>query len=203
MQLESIALKRCPFGWSSIAKEQNMAGPYVVKSATAPAGSLGQIHLASGQRLSMRLWRDEEPHRKAAVRRDYETLGYVISGTAELIIEGETMLLVPGDSWVVPAGSQHAYHITASFTAVEATAPPTHETSAHSNAEVAEEAAMDDDRLAKAVARLRGDIATERERLGALTDKEQLDRQTEVAEKASKLARYEAEQIKRASDFGK
>jgi hypothetical protein len=43
-----------------------MAGPYVV---TASAGSLGQIHLASGQRLSMRLWRNEEPDRKAAVTR--------------------------------------------------------------------------------------------------------------------------------------
>jgi hypothetical protein len=30
-----------------------MVGSYVVKSATAPAGSLGQIHLASGQGLSM------------------------------------------------------------------------------------------------------------------------------------------------------
>jgi hypothetical protein len=98
-----------------------------------------------------------------------------------------------------PLAHSIAYHITASFTAVEATAPPTHETSAHSDAEVAEMAAMDDDCLAKAVAGLRGDIAT----LKALTDEEQVDRQTELAEKSSKLAQYEAEQIKRTSDFGK
>jgi mannose-6-phosphate isomerase-like protein (cupin superfamily) len=180
-----------------------MASPYVVKSGTAPAGSLGQIHLASGQRLSMRLWRDEEPHPKAAVKREYETVGYVISGTAELMIEGETMSLVAGDSWVVPAGAQHAYNITELFTAVEATAPPTHGTNAHRDAKLAEEAAMDDDHLDKAVAGLRRDVAAEREQLQALTDAERRERQTSLAEKSARLARYEAEQVKRASDFGK
>ena len=72
----------------------------------------------------MRLWRDEEPHAKESVRRPYETVGYVVSGRAELILEGQTVKLEPGDSWLVPADAGHTYRILETFTAVEATAPP-------------------------------------------------------------------------------
>jgi mannose-6-phosphate isomerase-like protein (cupin superfamily) len=51
-------------------------------------------------------------------------VGYVISGRAELDIEGQMVWLEPGDCWVVPAGSQHTYRILETFTAIEATAPP-------------------------------------------------------------------------------
>jgi hypothetical protein len=47
-----------------------------VSSQSSPKGEMGQVYLASGKRVSMRLWRDEEPQRKEAVRRDYETVGY-------------------------------------------------------------------------------------------------------------------------------
>ena len=53
----------------------------------------------------------------------YETVGYVISGRAELLSEGQTVVLAPGDSWVVPKGARHAYKILEPFTAVEATHP--------------------------------------------------------------------------------
>jgi quercetin dioxygenase-like cupin family protein len=95
-----------------------------VSSGSSPKGEMGQVYLASGKRVSMRLWRDEEPQPKHAVRRDYETVGYVISGRAELTIEGQTIRLEPGDSWLVPAGAEHSYRIVETFTAVEATAPP-------------------------------------------------------------------------------
>jgi quercetin dioxygenase-like cupin family protein len=73
----------------------------------------------------MRMWRDEPPSRdKPAHRQEYEVVGYVISGRAELEIEGQTVRLEPGDSWVVPAGSERTYRILETFTAVEATAPP-------------------------------------------------------------------------------
>jgi quercetin dioxygenase-like cupin family protein len=61
---------------------------------------------------------------KPATKRDYETVGYVLCGQAELTIEGQTVMLEPGDSWLVPAGAEHAYRILSEFTAVEATAPP-------------------------------------------------------------------------------
>jgi quercetin dioxygenase-like cupin family protein len=85
---------------------------------------MGQKYLASGIRVSMRLWEDEQPGEPApATARDYETVGYVIKGRAELHIEGQVILLNPGDSWLVPRGSRHTYKILESFTAVEATSP--------------------------------------------------------------------------------
>lgn len=91
----------------------------------SPHGALGQVYLASGTTTSMRMWReqpvgDPEPE----VAREYETVGYVIAGRAELRSEGQTLLLAPGDSWVVPKGARHTYAITEPFTAVEATSPP-------------------------------------------------------------------------------
>jgi len=73
----------------------------------------------------MRLWKSQPaPEDKAASRREYETVGYVIGGRAELHLEGQKVLLEPGDSWLVPPGAEHRYAILEPFTAVEATAPP-------------------------------------------------------------------------------
>jgi len=96
-----------------------------VSSAHSPTGDQGEVYLASGKRLSMRMWRDELPSQdKPAHRQEYEVVGYVISGRAELDIEGQVVRLEPGDSWVVPAGSHHTNRILETFTAIEATAPP-------------------------------------------------------------------------------
>ena len=98
-----------------------------VSSEASPSGELGQKYLASGIHLAMRLWTDEppaEPRPEAA--REYETVGYVIKGKAELHLEGQMLILNPGDSWVVPKGAKHTYKILESLTAVEATSPPAH-----------------------------------------------------------------------------
>jgi mannose-6-phosphate isomerase-like protein (cupin superfamily) len=95
-----------------------------VSSQTSPRGDMGQAYLASGKRVSMRLWRNEGPKSMPVTERDYETVGYVISGRAELDLEGQTVRLEPGDSWLVPAGARHTYRILEPLTAVEATAPP-------------------------------------------------------------------------------
>jgi mannose-6-phosphate isomerase-like protein (cupin superfamily) len=95
-----------------------------VDGEKSPVGRMGQRYLASGVRLSMRLWLDEEPGEKEAVRRDYETIGYVLKGRAELELEGQTVRLEAGDSWVVPQGAEHRYRIVETFSAVEATSPP-------------------------------------------------------------------------------
>lgn len=97
-----------------------------VSSKHSPHGEMGQKYLATGIKLGMRLWDNEPPgalgHR---VKRDYETIGYVIKGKAELHLEGGQMiLLTPGDSYVVPRGAEHAYRVVESFTAVEVTSPP-------------------------------------------------------------------------------
>ena len=96
-----------------------------VSSEHAPKGAAGQIYLASGVHLSMRLWQKESPTEdKPETVRDYETIGFVIEGKAELYIEGQRILLDRGDCWVVPKGAKHRYKILESFTAVEATSAP-------------------------------------------------------------------------------
>jgi quercetin dioxygenase-like cupin family protein len=96
-----------------------------VQSKYSPKGEMGQKYLASGIHVGMRLWEQEPAGQpKAPSTRAYETVGYVIAGRAELHLEGQTLLLEPGDSWVVPRGASHAYKILEPFTAVEATCPP-------------------------------------------------------------------------------
>jgi quercetin dioxygenase-like cupin family protein len=95
-----------------------------VKSACSPHGEAGQKYLASGVHASMRLWDHEQPGEKPSASRDYETIGYVIEGRAQLHLEGQQVFLEAGDSWVVPRGASHSYKILEPFTAIEATCPP-------------------------------------------------------------------------------
>lgn len=97
-----------------------------VSSAHSPKGSMGQAYLVTGKHVAMRLWRESPHDGEQPVRRDYETVGYVIEGRARLDVEGQTIVLGPGDSWLVPKGARHQYTILEPFTAVEATAPPAH-----------------------------------------------------------------------------
>jgi quercetin dioxygenase-like cupin family protein len=94
----------------------------------ASQGQMGQRCLASGESLSMRLWENEQPGEpKPEAAREYETVGYVLAGRAELHLEGEVVELATGDSWTVPRGATHTYRILEPFTAVEATSPPAEE----------------------------------------------------------------------------
>jgi quercetin dioxygenase-like cupin family protein len=95
-----------------------------VSSGFSPKGPFGQTYLASGKRVSMRLWTEIAGNSEPEHARDYETVGYVIEGRAELRLEGQLVILEAGDSWVVPRGAVHQYRILESFTAVEATSPP-------------------------------------------------------------------------------
>jgi quercetin dioxygenase-like cupin family protein len=96
-----------------------------VSAAHSPKGEMGQTYLASGKRLSMRLWRTgPQDSDKAPSRREYETVGYVLEGSAELQLEGQSIRLEPGDSWLVPPDAEHRYVALEPFVAIEATAPP-------------------------------------------------------------------------------
>lgn len=96
-----------------------------IDSSHSPRGDMGQKYLASGKTVAMRLWeREAAGEGDAPHRRPYETVGYVIEGKAELHVEGQMVLLNPGDSWVVPKDAEHRYRILETFTAVEATSPP-------------------------------------------------------------------------------
>lgn len=99
-----------------------------VRDEQSPQGQMGQRYLASGESVSMRLWENEQPGEpKPEVAREYETVGYVLDGRAELHLEGTVVQLAAGDSWTVPRGATHTYRILEPFTAVEATAPPAEE----------------------------------------------------------------------------
>jgi hypothetical protein len=95
-----------------------------VNARYSPRGKYGQKYLATGIKLSIRLWENEQPGKlKSLTQRDYETAGYVISGRAELEIEGQTIV---GTRRFMdnPERSRHRYKILEPFTAVEATCPP-------------------------------------------------------------------------------
>ena len=97
-----------------------------VNIASASQGAMGQKYLVSGSQVAMRLWQNEQPgDAKPRTHRDYETVGYVLQGRAELHLDNEVMItLEAGDSWVVPRGANHTYKILESFTAIDATSPP-------------------------------------------------------------------------------
>jgi quercetin dioxygenase-like cupin family protein len=98
-----------------------------IDSTSSPHGDMGQKYLASGRHVAMRLWEEQQPGDDKPMRaREYETVGYVIKGKAELHLEGQMVLLEKGNSWVVPRGASHTYKILEPFTAVEATSPPAH-----------------------------------------------------------------------------
>ena len=97
-----------------------------VNSDHSPTGSMGQKYLASGVNVAMRMWEGIASDDLGEHAREYETVGYALKGKAELTLEGQTIHLEPGDSWVVPKGSKHSYKIIDPFTALEATTPPAH-----------------------------------------------------------------------------
>ena len=98
-----------------------------VNSSERPVEAHGQTILASGATIGLRLWQEgQREHDKEASSREYETAGYVISGNAELEMDGQVTKLGPGDSWIVPKGKDHRYRILDEFVALEATAPPAH-----------------------------------------------------------------------------
>jgi mannose-6-phosphate isomerase-like protein (cupin superfamily) len=73
----------------------------------------------------MRAWRDEEPGEpKPLTTREYDTVGYVLRGRAELHCGDDIVALAEGDSYLVPRGIAHTYNILETFSAVEATSPP-------------------------------------------------------------------------------
>ena len=96
-----------------------------VDSTHSPTGPDGQVYLATGANIAMRMWKEVAPGTdQPPVKRDYDCAGYAIAGKAELHLEGQVIVLAPGDSWIVPRGARHSYKIMDTFTAVEATTPP-------------------------------------------------------------------------------
>jgi mannose-6-phosphate isomerase-like protein (cupin superfamily) len=97
----------------------------LVPESEAARGEMGQLYLAAGQNVALRLW-DEGPETGLRIcsARDYETVGYVIEGRARLRVGNWAVELKPGDSWVIETGKEHSYEVLERFRAIEATSPP-------------------------------------------------------------------------------
>jgi quercetin dioxygenase-like cupin family protein len=54
----------------------------------------------------------------------HEQAGYCIEGRFELTIDSVPTLIEPGDSYVIPGGASHSYHIREKALAVEVFSPP-------------------------------------------------------------------------------
>ena len=101
-----------------------MSKTETIRASEADTGAMGQKYLVAGSDVAMRLWQDQAPGESGTPHaRDYETVGYVVSGRVELDIDGETVELAAGDSWHVPRGAKRSYRIIEALTAVEATHP--------------------------------------------------------------------------------
>ena len=95
-----------------------------IDSSRSPHGPDGQTYLASGVRVSMRLWEEEPGAGEVSTVRAYEVVGYVLAGRAELHTEGQVVTLAAGDSYVVPRDARHFYRIKERLRVIEATSPP-------------------------------------------------------------------------------
>ncbi len=95
---------------------------YTVTPRDASRGEDGELKLAAGNGLSMRLWeRVPAETRKEPHTAPYSYVGYALEGRARLFINGEEFALGPGDSYLVPAETLHHFVIHEDFTAVEVT----------------------------------------------------------------------------------
>ena len=72
--------------------------------------SMGKFHLAKGAELPLH----SHPH---------EQTGYMVGGHVTFIIDGEEFDTVPGDSWSIPSGVEHAVEVLEDTVIVEVFSP--------------------------------------------------------------------------------
>lgn len=89
------------------------------------------MQLAKGDKVAMRLWEAEkgsstdDSKKERVYEAHHESVGYCLSGRAELVLEGQKLILEPGQSWLVPPNARHTYKVLEGpFRALEATADP-------------------------------------------------------------------------------
>jgi quercetin dioxygenase-like cupin family protein len=129
MQLPSAARRACGARLSATRIGRTVSvmndATQTINSSEASRGESGQLRLAAGTTVALRMWSDEPPATaKAVTSRPYETVGYVLGGRAELHLGDTVIPLASGDSWVVPRDAAHTYRIIETFSALEATSPP-------------------------------------------------------------------------------
>ena len=79
---------------------------------------------ATGERMMVALMTFKEGQEVGAHAHPSEQAGYCVQGRFELTISGESTLIEPDDSYVIPAGASHSYRILEDALAVEVFSPP-------------------------------------------------------------------------------
>ncbi len=98
--------------------------PQITSIDESATGAMGQIYLATGKQVALRRWQEPACDFCEERSREYETVGYVLSGVLELDLDGQVVRLKSGDSWLVPEHAKHRYRIVELIVAIEATSPP-------------------------------------------------------------------------------
>ncbi|TWU02607.1 cupin domain-containing protein [Stieleria varia] len=98
--------------------------PQITSKDAANIGEMGQTYLTTGKHVALRRWEEPAGDFGEPRSREYEIVGYVLSGAFELDLDGGTVQIYSGDSWLIPAGATHRYRIIESLVAIEATSPP-------------------------------------------------------------------------------
>ncbi|NBB92392.1 MAG: cupin domain-containing protein [Gammaproteobacteria bacterium] len=97
---------------------------HVLRGENIEHGPLGDLQLAQGEAVGLRIWRDYTTSEKAARTRPYEIVGHASMGEMTVIIDRHPEELVEGGSFVIPPNTSHSYRIPIKATVIEATAPP-------------------------------------------------------------------------------
>lgn len=96
----------------------------MVRGEHATRGSEGELLLVNGERMAMRLWKDEKAGAgKGDHSNPYEYLAYVVKGRVAVTMNNHTFEVAAGDSYCVPANTIYSLEILEEATVVEATSP--------------------------------------------------------------------------------
>lgn len=96
----------------------------MVRGEHATRGSEGELLLVNGERMAMRLWKDEKAGAgKGDHSNPYEYLAYVVKGRVAVTMNNHTFEVAAGDSYCVPANTIYSLKILEEATVVEATSP--------------------------------------------------------------------------------
>ena len=99
---------------------------HIVKRADATSGSRGELLLAHGDTVALRVWEHEPAGEQAPEHaNDHEYVAYLTQGAMRVRIgDDEAQELRAGDSYVVPSGTPYAFEVLEAATVVEAVSPP-------------------------------------------------------------------------------
>ncbi len=100
-----------------------MFTPHAAEGYVVAAPGVELRTLAHGERTLMAEFRLHAGHVLPAHVHPHEQTGYLVSGRVRLRIGSEQRELLPGDSWCVPGGVEHAAELLEDSVAVEVWSP--------------------------------------------------------------------------------